>query len=117
MNIAVIGSREFNDYHLLETTVDAFLKERACEEITIVSGGARGADSLAEQYARNRRLPLIIKRADWSSYGKKAGYLRNVEMANIADVCIGFIVNFSPGASMMINLCKERNIETIVIRR
>lgn len=117
MNIAVIGSREFDDYHLLETTVDAIIKERPYKEVTIVSGGARGADSLAEAYARNRQLPLIIKRADWLTYGKKAGYLRNMEMANIANICIGFIINASPGATMMINLCKEKNIETIVIRR
>jgi predicted Rossmann fold nucleotide-binding protein DprA/Smf involved in DNA uptake len=52
--IAVIGSRNFSDYKLLESTLAVL------PEITkIVSGGAKGADSLAEIYAEKYQLPFI----------------------------------------------------------
>lgn len=116
MNIAVIGSRTFEDYRKLEHTLDTIIEERKLTDITIVSGGARGADTLAEKYARNRGYALIVKDADWDRYGKRAGYLRNVEMAEIADMCVGFVVNDSPGSTMMLKLCADRGIEAIAIR-
>lgn len=116
MNIAVIGSRTFDNYRKLELTLDTIIKERGYSNITIVSGGARGADSLAEKYAKNRGYALIVKKADWDRYGKRAGYLRNEEMAEIADICVGFVVNDSKGSTMMLKLCANRGIEAIAIR-
>ena len=50
------------------------------EAITLISGGARGADSLAEAYAVARKIPIKVMHADWNKYGKSAGYRRNEEM-------------------------------------
>lgn len=73
----VIGSRTFADYSLMERTLDRLLKNKVSEGITIVSGGARGADNLAELYAKNRGYDLKVFPADWNTFGKKAGYIRN----------------------------------------
>lgn len=74
----VVGSRDFNDYSLLKTKLDYYLKNQP--NVVIVSGGAKGADSLAEQYAHERNLPLVIFKAEWEKLGKRAGYIRNEQM-------------------------------------
>lgn len=51
--IIIAGGRDFNDYPLLERTVDQFLAD-VHDEITIFCGTARGADSLGERYAKKR---------------------------------------------------------------
>ena len=48
--------------------------------IRIVSGGARGADTLAERYAKENDYDIKVMKADWDRHGKSAGYKRNVEM-------------------------------------
>lgn len=47
MKIAIVGSRSFKDYELLKNEVEKFITENSLEEVTIVSGGAVGADTLA----------------------------------------------------------------------
>lgn len=74
----VVGSRTITDYNYIKETLDYFLQNKS--EITIVSGGARGVDSLAERYAKERNYGLKIFPADWDRYGKQAGYIRNDEM-------------------------------------
>jgi hypothetical protein len=115
VNIAVIGSRTFENYRKMETVLDSLIEERGLSDITIVSGGARGADTLAERYAKNRGFSLIVKYADWD-LGKHAGYLRNQEMAEIADIIIGFHQGNSKGTQHMLKEGADRGIETICIR-
>ncbi len=74
----VVGSRDFNDYALLATTLNKM--RNGSDDICIVSGGAKGADSLAKQYALNQHLAYVEFPARWDVYGKSAGYRRNVEM-------------------------------------
>ena len=76
----VVGSRTFADYSLMERALDHLLKNKVSEGITIVSGGARGADSLAELYAKKRGYDLKVFPADWNTFGKRAGYIRNEVM-------------------------------------
>lgn len=75
----VVGSRGFRDYSLLKERLDYYLQNQG-DEAVIVSGGANGADSLAEQYAKERGLPLKVFHADWQTHGKGAGYIRNKQM-------------------------------------
>lgn len=74
----VAGSRTITDYNYIKEILDYFLQNKS--EITIVSGGARGVDSLAERYAKERNYGLKIFPANWDKYGKQAGYIRNDEM-------------------------------------
>ena len=74
----VAGSREFNDYQLLKEKLDKILSNQP--HVVIVSGGARGADSLAERYAKEKGVLNVIFPAKWNIYGKSAGYKRNQEM-------------------------------------
>lgn len=74
----IAGSRTFTDYGLLKEKMDLFLANK--ENVLIISGGARGADSLAEQYAHERNYKLLVMPAEWDKYGKSAGYKRNAKM-------------------------------------
>jgi len=113
VKIIVAGSRNFNDYDLLKEKLDFLIKGR--KETEIVSGTAKGADFLGEKYAKERSL--VVKRfpADWDKYGKRAGYVRNEEMAKYADACVCFWDGSSRGTEHMINLAKKHNLRTIVI--
>lgn len=82
--VVVAGGRDFNDYNLLKNTLDHLLQNKL-PDVEIVSGAARGADSLGEKYAHEKNLSLHRKPADWDRYGKSAGYRRNAEMAKYSD--------------------------------
>ena len=73
----VVGSRYFNNYDMMCRELDHLLKNQ--KDVIIVSGGAKGADSLAERYAKEHNYELKVFPADWN-LGKRAGYVRNVEM-------------------------------------
>jgi len=85
MKLLIAGSRDFNDYDLLKEKLDKFFSIylEDGEEVTIISGTARGADKLGENYARENSLKLECFPADWNTHGKKAGILRNIEMGKI----------------------------------
>ncbi len=74
----VVGSRTFDDYEFMKAKLDHILKNHS--NIVIVSGGAKGADSLAEKYAKEKGYPIKVFPANWDKYGKSAGYKRNEQM-------------------------------------
>jgi len=78
MRVLVCGSRTFEDQDLLNRTLDGLLTKG--ESHTIIHGMARGADTMAENYARSRGYPLLEYPALWNTYGRAAGIIRNTEM-------------------------------------
>ena len=76
----IVGSRTFADYSLLVEKTDKLLQNKQGKNIIIVSGGANGADKLAERYAKEKGYQLIVMPADWNNDGKSAGYKRNIRM-------------------------------------
>jgi hypothetical protein len=82
MRVIIAGSRGFNDYDILKNYCDKILQLRV--GIQIVSGGAKGADSLGERYAIERGYDIKPFLPNWDLYGKRAGYIRNEEMAKYA---------------------------------
>ncbi len=103
MKIAVIGSRNFNDYSLLKNIMDKYKNE--CEGI--VSGGARGADKLAERYAEENQIPLKVFKPEWKRYGKGAGLIRNRTIVENADLIIAFWDGKSKGTKYTIDYAKK----------
>ena len=100
IRLIVAGGRDFDDWPLLRDTVDRLLRERVA--ITIIAGGARGADALAARYAKARRLPLVEMPARWEADGRRAGFMRNEAMAQVADGLVAFWDGVSPGTGHMI---------------
>ena len=113
LKVVIAGGRDFDDYNKLKTSCDRVLSD--VETVEVVSGRARGADKLGEQYAKERDYKLHLFPADWDRYGRSAGYKRNVQMANFADVVIVFWNGKSVGTKHMIDIVKKQNKPIIII--
>ena len=117
IKLIIAGGRDFNDYDLLEETCTYMLSVLInAYEVEIVSGGAKGADSLAQRFARSNRLKLTVMNADWDKHGKSAGYKRNQEMANYATHLIAFWDGKSRGTANMIQVATKLGLKVCVIR-
>lgn len=115
VNLIIAGGREFDHYPTLESICNhALTSFKDGVTISVVSGGARGADALGEQWAKQYGLPLILMRADWNQYGKRAGILRNIEMAKIATHCICFWDGKSHGTSHMIKTAQKYGLKLYI---
>lgn len=84
--IAVVGSREYNDEKTLFHTLDGLRKVHSY--ITLVSGGAKGADTLAKKYAIQNRLNIIEYLPEYEVYGKIAPFKRNTQIVEKADIIV-----------------------------
>jgi len=118
MKIAIVGGRDFYNTILLQDTLINYCKERDLHprNIAIVSGGASGADTLAEMFADRYNIRKIIFKADWNLYGKQAGFVRNHHIINEADVVFAFWDGKSKGTSHSIELAKKANKKLYIIR-
>ena len=114
--VIIAGGRDFNDYELLKKKCDYYLSNLDTDEIIIVSGAARGADSLGEKYANEKNYKIDSHPADWNKYGKSAGYRRNKEMVDIASAAICFWDGKSKGTKHTIDLCKEKRIPYKIVK-
>ena len=112
--VIVAGGRDFNNYELLKNKLDILLSNIS-DEIIIVSGKARGADSLGERYALEKGYRIAEFPAQWDKFGKRAGYIRNEEMARYSDACVCFWDGQSKGTKHMIDLSKKYNLKLRVI--
>lgn len=112
LRILVTGSRTLTDANLV-----ARVLERAADgagSVTLVHGGARGADALAERYGRARGWSIERHNADWERFGKAAGMIRNSEMVRRgADVCVAFPVGESRGTRHAMRLAGRAGIPVV----
>lgn len=128
MRVIIAGGRYFWDYDLLrEECIKTFtqLKEEGCNtkrsNIEIISGTANGADTLGEKFAHEYYLELKEFPANWNLHGKRAGYLRNEQMAKYAkdDEELGVLIAFwdgkSRGTKHMIDLANKHELRVFII--
>lgn len=99
MKVIIAGSRTFNDFLVFSGFMSVLPLEWDITEI--VSGGAKGADALGEEFGHMFGIPVKVFSANWSS-GKQAGIMRNIEMGKYADGLIAFWNGTSPGTKHMI---------------
>lgn len=87
--IAVVGSRTFKNYKQLSEVLDSILGPHD----ELVSGGALGADSMAQRYAREHGLTITIHYPNWypnGQYDKGAGFARNRKIVEGSDLVLAF---------------------------
>lgn len=127
LRVIIAGSRDFNDFpKLMNSCIDILFKvtkqNKDLDKIRIVSGTARGADQLGEQYAKIAGYEVSRFPADWEGLGKRAGYVRNAEMAKfaVADDNYGVLIVFwdgkSKGTKHMIDLAEKYGLEVHIVR-
>lgn len=110
LRVLVCGSREFDDYGLLEDILNNTW--RADGEFIIIHGCAKGADSLADKYATQYDNPVEKYPADWTKYGRKAGPIRNEQMLQEGkpDLVIAFPRGESRGTRHMMRIAREAGV-------
>ena len=113
--VIIAGSRDFDNYDFLRKKM-GFLLQDIKEEIVIICGMARGADLLGKRYAEENSYRVLEYPAQWDKYGKRAGYLRNIEMAENADALVAFWDGRSKGTKHMIDIAINRDLKVRVIK-
>ena len=123
----IAGSRDFNNFSKLMNSCNNILpsiinRNNNLGRIRIVSGTARGADRLGEQYAKVAGYEVSRFPADWDTFGRAAGYVRNTQMAKyaMADDNYGVLIAFwdekSKGTKHMIDLAEKNGLEVHIVR-
>jgi len=113
MKLGVIGSRLFDDYDFVEKKI---LENFDIKEIdTIVSGGAKGVDTLGEIFAMKYNLKRDITKPDWKGLGKGAAFIRNQQIVDNSDCLIAFPIGTSGGTWDTIRKAEKQNKKIIVI--
>lgn len=132
LRVLVCGGRDFNNKGLLFATLDTYLGlYLAHNNIILVSGHAKGADSLVEEYAIARGYRCEIYPAEWDNlnvphcrikhrydgtlYNALAGFNRNKEMLKVSDKVVAFWDGVSRGTKNTIDTAKSMLIETKII--
>jgi hypothetical protein len=130
MKVIVAGSRNFHNFEFVQNHLDDILFPAQNHDIEIVTGRCSsgivtfttkdrhrvrvcGVDGLAERYAFENGIAFKPFPADWD-LGKKAGPIRNQEMAEYADRLIAFDSG-GKGTANMIKCAKEQGLPTIII--
>lgn len=116
MKIGIVGSRRFTDNNLLKEVMQDYLNrdnELNCE--LIVSGGANGADSLGEKWAKENNIPTLIFKPDWNKYGKSAGFRRNEDIVKNSDFIVAFWDEVSKGTKHSIDLAIKHDIPVRIV--
>lgn len=105
--LGIIGSRNYENKIEFEQHVRAWIKKNGHPAI-IVSGGAEGADALAASFATTNKIPLDEIHADWTTYGKNAGPVRNTQIATLCTHILAFPSHFGKGTQDAIKKAKAR---------
>ena len=127
MKVAIIGSRGFDDYDLLCKLIGKIKKPIS----EIVSGGARGADSLGARYAKENDIPLKVFEAQWDDieaegalvrknrygnlYNSLAGFWRNKDIVDRAEMVVAFWDEKSKGTENSVQRARARKKPLIIV--
>lgn len=127
MRVIIAGGRDFNDYQYLCEIMDHVLRRVNKDKLVIVNGDGpgkwdnqlkkyvtEGADQLGKRYANERGYELDLYPPDWKGLGKKAGPIRNKQMAQNADALVAFNTGGN-GTKSMISLAEEHGLKVRVI--
>lgn len=117
MRVLVCGSRYFTDYELLKEKLDELRSRLSIPVSTIIHGDARGADRFAGRYADDNKIHLQVYPADWNTYGKRAGPIRNAQMLREGnpDYVVAFRGPNSRGTQNMIDQATKAGIPVEII--
>lgn len=112
MKVLVTGGRDFNDRNLLNFALSVL--HAATPFTLLIHGNARGADSLADEWARGQGIDTEVYPADWKKHGKPAGIIRNQQMLDQhPDLVVAF--PGGKGTKHMTDISRKAGIKTILL--
>jgi hypothetical protein len=119
MRILVCGGRDYLDYLTLQKTLDGVVYDLGCpDEAVIIQGGAKGADFLAKVYAYCwgwGGLHCVEYPADWKTYGKGAGAIRNQQMLDEGKPDLVVAFPGGSGTADMVSRARKASVEVMVV--
>lgn len=114
MRVIVCGGRDFRNRLWLYAGLDRLHELNPITQV--IEGGAEGADRFGGEWARRNGVQLITVPANWRAYGKKAGYLRNVQMADMVPDMV-LAAPGGAGTQMMISIAQQRGIPVALLHK
>lgn len=111
MKLAIVGSRNIGNID-----IGQYIQQEPTE---IISGGAKGIDTLAAQYAKSKGIPLTEYLPDYDKYGRAAPIVRNKQIVSAADHILALWDGKSRGTLSSINFAKKtgKNLQIIIINQ
>lgn len=109
MKILIAGSRGFTDMDCMVGFLNQLIHNGNLpseNEWIIMSGMARGADTMGVEIAKANNIPLMKFPANWAAHGMQAGYIRNAKMVQEADILVAFWDGKSRGTEHTIRIMK-----------
>ena len=110
--LAIIGSRNMISEPLFQEGVIQAIEQWGLPS-SVVSGGAKGADTMGEKWADDNGIDCIVYNSDWEKHGKKAGPLRNIDIIKKADKVLAFPSHKGKGTQHAISLAKVQQKEVL----
>jgi len=117
--ISVVGSRDFYDRGILNEILNTVIQKYHLNhyEVFLCSGGAKGADTLAQNYAKENGYPIIIYYPDYKNFGGKAPLVRNVRIISSADLVIALWDGKSKGTLNALSAAERLEKSTIIYNK
>ena len=110
MKLAIIGSRSIESLDL-----DKYIKDKPD---VVISGGAKGIDTIAWQWALENHIEIVVHRPDYNAHGRWAALRRNDIIVNEADKVMAFWNGKSTGTKYVIDKAKKLNkpVEIVLVK-
>tara|TARA_R110000851_G_C12635387_1_gene518345 strand:+ start:19 stop:471 length:453 start_codon:yes stop_codon:yes gene_type:complete len=112
--VIIAGGRDFSNPYSIDRVMKYLFGHRQSHSLEVVCGGARGADTEGEQWALRQSQTVTKFLPDWDGLGKRAGFVRNAEMADYADVLVAMWDGKSRGTSHMIKDARKKGLDVHV---
>lgn len=115
MRVLVCGSRHFDDIDKMSSVLTEVDEENRID--VLIHGAARGADTLAEQWAFRHDREILDYPANWDKYKKAAGPIRNTQMLKEGkpDLVVAFMAQDSRGTKNMVEQATKAGVEVKII--
>lgn len=106
--VIIAGCRTYSNYEEARDYIFSCFREyEPTDQITILSGGCKGADLLGERFAKENGFPFKRYPPEWKKYGKAAGPIRNKQMVDVCHKVICFWDGKSKGTESLIKYAKK----------
>lgn len=109
MKILIAGGRDFADKQFLEQYMSKYLEDATL----VISGTAKGADSLGEKWANSNDIPVERYPAQWSKYGAAAGPIRNQEMLDKGKPDLVVVFKGGTGSAHMAKIARKAGVKVM----
>ena len=113
MKVSIIGSRDFKNKELLDITMKNIQERTTIDKI--ISGGAKGADTLGVQWANKNSIETLVFNPDFKKH-KRAYHFRNRQIVKEADLIVAFWNGYSTGTKYTVTFAKTLEKELIVVK-